>query len=100
MNEFHNSSQYLQDLVIPYKKERSLRSQNKNLIEKYPAMQKRTGERLFAFNAGKYWNLLPKELKLTRKINKFKSDFKTFSFQKVAKFKPFLYAIDIKMVHI
>ena len=36
----------------------------KNLIEKYPARQKRTEERSFAFNAGKYWNLLPKELRL------------------------------------
>ena len=61
-------------------KERSLRSQNKNLIDKYTAMQKRTGERSFAFNAGKYWNLLQKELRLTRKINRFKSDLKTFFF--------------------
>ena len=68
----HSAPQYLQDIVIPYKKERSLRSENKNLTEMYPARQKRTGERSFAFNAGKYWNLMPKELRLTRKVNRFK----------------------------
>ena len=86
----HSAPQYLQYLVIPYKQERSLRSANTNLIEKYPAVQKRTGERSFAFNAGKYWNLLPKELRLTRKIDRFKADLKTFLFENVAKFKPFL----------
>ena len=49
----HSAPQYLQGLVIPYKQERSLHSANTNLIEKYPAVQKRTGERSFAFNAGK-----------------------------------------------
>ena len=82
--------QHLQDLVIQYKKKRSLRSENKNLTEKYPARQKRTGERSFVFNAGKYWNLVLKELRLTRKIDRFKSDLKTFIFQNVAKFKSFL----------
>ena len=62
----HSAPQYLQDLVIPYKKERSLRSENKNLIEKYPAVQKRIGEKSFAFNTEKYWNLLPKDFRLTR----------------------------------
>ena len=38
----HSAPKYLQDLVIPYKKKRSLRSENKNLIEMYPAMKKRT----------------------------------------------------------
>ena len=61
-----------------------------SLIEKHPAMQKRTGERSLAFNAGKYWNLLPKELRLTRMIDRFKSDLKTFLFENIAKFKPFL----------
>ena len=88
----HSAPQYLQDLIIPYKQERSLRSANKNLIEKYAAVQKRTaaGKRSFAFNAGKYWNLLPKELRFTRKIDRFKSDLKTFLFENVPKFKPFL----------
>ena len=86
----HSAPQYLQDLVIPYKQERSLRSAIKNLIEKHPAVQKRTGERSLAFNAGKHWNLLPKKLRLTRKIDRFKSDLKTFLFENVAKFKPFL----------
>ena len=85
----NSAPQYLQGLVIPYKKERLLRSEDTRLIEKYPARQKRTGERSFAYNAGKYWNQLPKELRRTKRIDKFKSELKIFLFKNTKKIQVF-----------
>ncbi len=55
----------------------------------YPVRQTRTGERSLAFNAGKYWNLLPKELRLTRKIDRIKSDLKKFYLKMLKNSNPF-----------
>ena len=86
-----SAPKYLKDLVTPKRLcDKSLRSDEQNLLDKFIVTQKRTGERSFAFNAAKFWNMLPLKLRLTGGLEPFKSDLKTHLFQNVVSYQDHL----------
>jgi len=72
---------YLNELITSYKPYRNLRSQETNLLNRINA-QTSLGERAFQIAAPILWNQLPQPLRGLPSLNTFKSNLKTFIFQK------------------
>ena len=73
---------YLQDLLVPYKPTRSLRSSNDNLLSLPPKCNYKSIEkRLFSSRAPYEWNNLPRNLRESKTVDAFKSGLKTYLFR-------------------
>lgn len=72
---------YLQELLIPLRHRRSLRSSGKNLLQIPKFKLKSGGQRSFSFAAPTIWNSLPDEIK-SMNLTAFKKNLKTFLFRK------------------
>ena len=75
-----NAPHYLIDLVSLYCPSRSLRSASANLLT-VPRVNKRFGERMFAYAGPVLWNALPYHVKGSPNINSFKKSVKTLFFR-------------------
>ena len=75
---------YLQELVTKHAPSRRLRSGAQNLLKPLSTVPNTTtyGDRAFAEAAPKLWNALPYIIRQTANIDTFKSQRKTFFFQK------------------
>ena len=75
---------YLSDLFIPYKKDRTVRSNFKYLLdcpENRDAKSKAYGHRAFGFAGADLWNALPLDIKLSSSVSVFKTKLKTHLFK-------------------
>ena len=70
---------YMRKKII-LKKHNGLRSSGQNLLIVPKANRKTYGDRRFSVAGPKYWNLLPKSLRMTTSLDTFKSKLKTFLF--------------------
>ena len=77
--------QYLTDLLIPYKKDRTLRSASKATLDKPKTNGKKYGDRAFAYAAPTLWNELPDHFRHIIKLTDFKKELKTHLFKKAFK---------------
>ena len=73
---------YIQDLLIPYTPQRNLRSNDNLLLEVPRTRLMSCGDRAFSVAGPKLWNSLPKDIKVLKTVNSFKSKLKTYLFQK------------------
>ena len=73
---------YLSDLLIPYKKDRDLRSASKGNLEKPKTKLKTYGDRSFAYAAPTLWNGLPEDFHAIKDLDTFKKSLKTHLFRK------------------
>ena len=71
---------YLSNLLKPYIKQRSLRSESQMLLDIPRSRLKTAGDRTFRVIGPKLWNLLPINVKKAKTVNVFKSELKTFLF--------------------
>lgn len=72
---------YLQDVIVPYQPNRTLRSQNASLLV-IPRISKSTvGNRAFSYQAPVLWNQLPVHVKEADTVSTFKTRLKTFLFE-------------------
>lgn len=79
----HNQApSYITDLLKQYIPPRSLRSSNKHLLVVPKVYTKAYGDRSFSAYAANLWNSLPLSIKLCDTLVQFKSNAKTFLFQK------------------
>ena len=77
----HNlSPAYLSNLIQPYTKPRSLRSESQMLLKTPRSRLKTAGDRAFCVIGPKLWNYLPIPLKKAESLNEFKTELKTFLF--------------------
>ena len=76
---------YLADLLIPYKKDRELRSAAKFNLDKPKTKLKTYGDRSFAYAAPTLWNELPEYFRTITKLETFKTSLKTHLFRKAFK---------------
>lgn len=72
---------YIKELVVEYKPDRSLRSSPQNLLV-VPPTKTKTGDRAFQIVAPKLWNLMPNSIRLSNTLSNFKSSVKTYLFNK------------------
>ena len=76
------SPSYISDLLTPYTPSRALRSQDSKLIS-VPRSNLRTyGDRAFTYSGPTVWNSLPLSLRTAKSFNIFKSQLKTYLFNK------------------
>ena len=76
------SPSYILDLLTPYTPSRALRSQDSKLIS-VPRSNLRTyGDRAFTYSGPTVWNSLPLSLRTAKSFNIFKSQLKTYLFNK------------------
>uniref|UniRef100_A0A3P8VZQ2 Reverse transcriptase domain-containing protein n=1 Tax=Cynoglossus semilaevis TaxID=244447 RepID=A0A3P8VZQ2_CYNSE len=68
---------YICDLITPYKPNRSLRSQNSNLLVIPKINKNRTGGRTFSYQAPLLWNQLPLSVRESDSVSSFKVRLKT-----------------------
>ena len=73
---------YLSSLLSEYSTGRHLRSSNKGLLSVPRTHHKTYGDRAFAVAAPKLWNTLPIHIKQSDTISNFKTNLKTFLFNK------------------
>ena len=71
---------YLSNLIEPYTKPRSLRSESQLLLKTPRSRLKSAGDRAFCVIGPKLWNYLPIHLKKAESLNEFKTELKTFLF--------------------
>lgn len=74
--------QYLSDLLSPYRPVRSLRSAELGLLSIPPFRLSTVGGRSFSINAPQLWNSLPPTLRNITSVGAFKSQLKTYLFNK------------------
>jgi hypothetical protein len=72
--------QYLRELLVPYTPSRSLRSENKNLLQ-VPFVKLQIARRSFYYAAPVLWNSLPQELRDTTVLTDFKNKLKCHFFK-------------------
>ena len=72
---------YLSSLLIPYVKDRELRSSSKANLDKPKTKLKTYGDRSFAYAAPTLWNKLPEHMHKIDKLDTFKCALKTHMFQ-------------------
>jgi len=72
---------YLSELISIYRPNRNLRSEDTNLLQRINAHTS-MGRRAFKIAAPTLWNHLPLHLRTVTSLNSFKSNLKTFLFQK------------------
>ena len=72
---------YLCELVVPYAPERSLRSEDKMLLDVPMTRLKTYGDRSYEAAAAEEWNKLPLYIKESPSLNSFKSCLKTYLFK-------------------
>ena len=73
--------EYLCKLLIPYKKERTLRNNSKNFLDRPHSIHKSYGDRAFGYAGSIMWNYLPLDIKLAPSICVFKTKLKTHLFK-------------------
>ncbi|KAF7645694.1 hypothetical protein LDENG_00199890 [Lucifuga dentata] len=71
----------LASLLISYEPARSLRSSGSNLLTIANSILKTKHDRAFAVRAPKLWNDLPEDLRLSKSVSAFKSQFKTYFYR-------------------
>lgn len=71
---------YLQELLIPYRPNRSLRSASKGLLMEHSTKTKH-GDRSYRACAPKMWNTLPEDVKCAKDMDSFKRKLKTYYFR-------------------
>ena len=71
--------EYMKKKIL-LKKDNGLRSSGQNLLIVPRVNTKSYGDRRFSVAGPKYWNLLPRSLRLTTSLDTFKSKLKTFLF--------------------
>ena len=72
---------YLCDLIVPYVNTRSLRSNDKCLIEPCKPRLRSYGERCFKYAVPQEWNKLPLHIRKSSSLSIFKTQLKTYLFQ-------------------
>ena len=77
--------QYLSDLLVPYHKERELRSSSQAKLDKPTTKLKTYGDRSFAYAAPTLWNKLPEHMRKIDKLDTFKRSLKTHMFDQAFK---------------
>ena len=77
--------QYLTDLLIPYHKNRDLRSSSQAKLDKPITKLKTYGDRSFAYAAPTLWNKLPEHLRKMDKLESFKRALKAHMFNQAFK---------------
>ena len=73
--------QYIQELLVPYKPTRVLRSESQLLLVEKRTKLKTYGDRAFSHIAPQIWNSLPLSLKNSHNKFVFKKNLKTFLFR-------------------
>ena len=73
--------EYLEELLIPFKSDRSLRSSSQNLLAIPKTRCKTLGDRSFAHAAPVLWNSLPLFIRCLQDVQIFKSEIKTYLFK-------------------
>ena len=76
-----NAPSYLNDLLMPYKPTRSLRSEDRNLLV-VPRTNQKYGNRAFSVCGPQLWNGLPDSLRKVDCLASFKKQLKTLLFSK------------------
>ena len=77
--------QYLSDLLVPYHKERELRSSSNVNLDKPKTNLKTYGDRSFAYAAPTLWNKLPEQMQKIDQLDTFKRALKTRMFDEAFK---------------
>ena len=73
--------EYLTQVLIPLKRDRTLRSNDQLLLVIPKTNMKTLGDRSFAASAPSLWNAMPLKLRQATSINIFKKDLKTYLFE-------------------
>ena len=76
-----NGSDYLKELLVPYRPTRSLRSCSANLLAVPRTAQKTCGDRSFGVMGPQLWNALPAHVKDCDTLGSFKKQLKTYFFK-------------------
>ena len=75
----NNQPIYLKEMLKPLSRTRDLRSSDQNLLL-VPRVRTKMGEGSFSVAAPKLWNCLPYEIRMSKTVQSFRTNLKTFYF--------------------